>query len=51
MYFIFFKSVPKLCSLSDDQVETRHNQNYLVSGLNLKHFNLNDTIQAEYHKK
>ena len=35
--FIFAKLTPKLCSFYDDQVKNRHNQNYVVSCLNLKH--------------
>ena len=40
MCFIFAKSAPKLHRLSDDQVESWHNQNYDILGLNLKHITL-----------
>ena len=37
MFFNFAKLAPKLSCFSDDKVKSYHNQNYVVSGLNLKH--------------
>ena len=37
MCFIFAKLATKLRRFNDDQVNIWHNQNYIISGLNLKH--------------